>query len=88
MIPLSAALCHNRDLDIAGLAYYLLHDRLPELFPPRTRPAAAHEYLRDAVCAGEFCDGARHILTFYYVCLDTQVTSEVHMAFDCVPHLR
>src|ERR1035441_9578857 len=34
MVPLSAALRHNCDLNIAGLADYLLYNCFPEPFPP------------------------------------------------------
>jgi hypothetical protein len=34
------------------------------------------------VGAGELGDAARHVLTFYDVRLDTQVTREAHVALD------
>src|ERR1035437_7541180 len=77
---LSTALRHNCDLDIARLAHNLLHNCFPEPFPPAARRASPHEDLGDAMGARELGDGARHILTFYYVRLDTQVTRKAHVA--------
>src|SRR5260370_23295036 len=31
---------------------------------------------------GKLRDGARHVITFYDVCLDSQVTRKAHMALD------
>src|ERR1035437_2978421 len=82
MVPLSAALRHNCDLNIAGLADYLLYNCFPEPFPPGACRTSPHEDLGNAVGTGELGDAAGHVLTFYYVRLDTQVTREAHVALD------
>jgi hypothetical protein len=38
--------------------------------------------------ARELSDGARHVLTFYYVRLDAQVSSEAHVAITATAGLR
>src|ERR1035441_8949714 len=82
MVPLSAALRHNCDLNIACLAYYLLYNCFPEPFPPGACRTSPHEDLGDAVGAGELGDAAGHILTFYDVRLDAQVAREAHVTLD------
>src|ERR1017187_980364 len=82
MVPLSAALRHNGDLNIPCLAYYLLYNCFPEPFPPGACRTSPHEDLGDAVGAGELGDAARDVLTFYYVRLDAQVACEAHVALD------
>src|ERR1039457_4407886 len=82
MVPLSAALRHNCDLNIARLADDLLYNCFPEPFPPGARRTSPHEDLGDAVGAGELGDAARYVLTFYYVRLDTQVAREAHVTLD------
>src|ERR1035437_10388973 len=82
MVPLSAALRHNCDLNIAGLADYLLDNCFPEPFPPGACRTSPHEDLGDAVGAGGFGDAAGHVLTFYDVRLNTQVAREAHVALD------
>src|ERR1017187_6679827 len=67
MVPLSAALRHNGDLNIARLADNLLHNCFPEPFPPGACRTSPHEDLGDTVGAGEFGDAAGHVLTFYDV---------------------
>src|ERR1035438_7958142 len=79
ILPLTAPLRHNGDLDIARLAHYLLHDCLPEPLPPGPRPASSHKNLSDAMGARELGDGARHVLTFYYVRQDAQVSGKAHI---------
>src|ERR1035437_11130716 len=82
MVPLSAALRHNCDLNIACLADYLLGNCFPEPFPPGACRTSPHEDLGDAMGARGLGDAARHILTFYYVRLDTEVTRKAHVALD------
>src|ERR1035441_6613282 len=79
---LTAALRHNCDLDIARLAHYLLHNCFPEPFPPGAGATSPHKDLGDEMGARELSDGARHVLTFYYVRLDAQVSCEAHVALD------
>src|ERR1039458_9906650 len=79
---LTAALRHNCDLDIARLAHYLLHNCFPEPFPPGAGAASPHKDLGDEMGARELSDGARHVLTFYYVRLDAQVSCEAHVTLD------
>src|ERR1019366_2419852 len=82
MVPLSAALRHNGDLNIARLAYYLLYNCFPEPFPPGACRTSPHEDLGDTMGAGELGDAARDVLAFHYVRLDTQVAGEAHVALD------
>src|SRR5665811_1772229 len=79
---LTAALRHNCDLDIARQAHDLLHNGFPEPFPPGACAASPHKDLGDEMGARELSNGARHVLTFYYVRLDAQVTCEAHVALD------
>src|ERR1035441_3502207 len=79
---LTAALRHNCDLNIARLAHYLLDNCFPEPFPPGACRTSPHEDLGNAVGTGELGDAAGHVLTFYYVRLDPQVTREAHVALD------
>src|ERR1019366_7863523 len=64
MVPLSAALRHNCDLNIASLADDLLYNCFPEPFPPGARRTSHHEDLGDAVGAGELgcCAVRPHLL--------------------------
>src|ERR1035438_3563403 len=53
-----------------------------EPFPPGAGAASPHKDLGDEMGARELSDGARHVLTFYYVRLDAQVSCEAHVTLD------